>query len=232
MNLSSLSSSSFSTTGGLHVEAVVCGPLETNLYLLLDPVSKEAVVIDPSIETDAALQRAQEWRANGVHLEAIWNTHGHFDHVYDNARWKSEFGVPIYAHPADAFFLEHLREQAMWFGLPAPEIAPADFAIDAQKSLTVGRFSAQILELPGHSPGSVGFYFASEAVCIAGDVLFAGSVGRTDLPGCSEAALATSVRTLYALPPQTQVLPGHGEKTTVQAEMNRNPVARDLLSRF
>ncbi|RYZ80534.1 MAG: MBL fold metallo-hydrolase, partial [Proteobacteria bacterium] len=185
MNLSSLSPSSFSTNPDLHVESYVCGPLQTNLYLLLDPVAKEAVVVDPSIETDEALQRAMEWRANGIRITAIWNTHGHFDHVYDNARWKAEFGVPIYAHPADSFFLEQLKEQSIWFGLPAPEVVKADFDIQAGTPLSVGGVPAQILELPGHSPGSVGFYFESQSLVVGGDVLFAGSVGRTDLPGCS-----------------------------------------------
>jgi hydroxyacylglutathione hydrolase len=232
MNFSSSSSPSFSTTDGLTIETFVCGPLQTNVYLLLDPVAREAVIIDPSIETGEPLQRAMEWRASGIRLTAIWNTHGHFDHVYDNARWKKEFGVPIYAHPADAFFLEHLREQSLWFGLPAPEITTADFEINVGSSLQVGAYHAQILDLPGHSPGSVGFYFEPSAVCISGDVLFAGSVGRTDLPACSEADLANSVRQLYALPPQTQILPGHGESTTVGDEMRTNPVARQLLAKF
>lgn len=213
------------------MQGFVCGPLQTNLYLLLDVESREAVVVDPSIETDEALQLAMEWRAAGIRIAGIWNTHGHFDHVYDNARWRKEFGVPIYAHPADAFFLDHLREQAMWFGLPAPEVVPADIEITPGKTLTVGRFSPQILELPGHSPGSVGFYFESEGFCISGDVLFAGSVGRTDLPGCSEADLAASVRKLFALPPTTRILPGHGGGTRVEVEMRDNDVARDLLSR-
>jgi hydroxyacylglutathione hydrolase len=232
MNFSSHSPSFSSTTEGLLIEGFVCGPLETNVYLVLDTATNEAVVIDPSIQTDEVLARAAQWRVQGVTFKAIWNTHGHFDHVYDNARWKSELGLPIYAHPADAFFLENLREQAIWFGLPAPEITAADFELSAGQTLQVGNTSVQVLEIPGHSPGSVGFYFASQDICISGDVLFAGSVGRTDLPGCSEAELATSLRELFALPDETQILCGHGETTTVRAEKRSNRVAADVLARF
>lgn len=228
MNLSSTPPASQS----LHVESFVCGPLQTNVYLLLDPETREAVVIDPSIETDAVLRRAMEWRAQGIILRAIWNTHGHFDHIYDNARWKQEFGVPIYAHPADAFFLDNLREQSFWFGVPEPEVVRPDFDFVAGQTVIVGNHQAQVLHLPGHSPGSVGFHFEAQQLCVVGDVLFQGSVGRTDLPGCSNAELAASVRTLFEMAPETVVLPGHGEKSTIGVEKQENEVARELLARY
>lgn len=214
----------------LHLETFRCGPLENNLYLLLDREAQEAVVVDPSIAGDAAFDLARQWRAQGIRLAAIWNTHGHFDHVYDNARWKAEFEVPILSHPADAPFLEHLREQALWFGLPAPAIAVADEILAAGQTLSVGTHRAQVLELPGHSPGSVGFDFG--AFVMSGDVLFQDSVGRTDLPLCSEADLAASVQKLFDLAPETQILPGHGPQTSIEAEKRRNVVARALLRRF
>ena len=224
MNLSSTSTSA----NALQIEAFVCGPLQTNAYLIFDFAAREAVIIDPSIQSDAVLKRVRELQAQGVHLTAIWNTHGHFDHVYDNARWKNQFAVPILAHPADTFFLEHLREQALWFGLPAPEIAMPDQDLTPGQRLRVGTHSATVLDVPGHSPGSVAFDFG--AFVISGDVLFQGSVGRTDLPGCSEADLATSVRKLFALAPETEILPGHGPKTTIEAEKRSNLVARQLLA--
>jgi glyoxylase-like metal-dependent hydrolase (beta-lactamase superfamily II) len=221
-----------SPSTSLQIETFVCGPLQTNAFLLLDRAAKTAVVIDPSIQSDAAFALAKTWRTQGITLEAIWNTHGHFDHIYDNARWKAEFGAPIYAHPADAFFIENLREQAIWFGLPAPQTASADFELQEGQILQIGSHSVQILFLPGHSPGSVGFYLPNQELCIGGDVLFAGSVGRTDLPGCSERDLAVSVRQLFALPPQTTIWPGHGPQTTVETEKRGNAVARQLLAHF
>lgn len=211
----------------LHLETFVCGPLETNAYLLLDKEARQAVVIDPSIESDAALQTARKWRDQGIQFTAIWNTHGHFDHVYDNARWKREFDIPIHLHPADAVFLEHLREQALWFGLPAPEIALPDAALTAGQTLEIGTHRATVVELPGHSPGSVGFDFGD--FIVSGDVLFAASVGRTDLPGCSETQLAASLRTLFALAPHTVVWPGHGPRTTIGEEQRSNATARQIL---
>lgn len=230
MNLSSTPANSLSQP--LQIEGFTCGPLQTNVYLLLDPETREAVVIDPSIETDAVLHRALEWRAQGIILRAIWNTHGHFDHIYDNARWRKEFGVPIHAHPADNFFLDSLREQSLWFGMPEPELARPDFAFEAGQTVSVGNHQAQVLHLPGHSPGSVGFHFADQQLCIVGDVLFQGSVGRTDLPGCSNADLAASVRTLFAMAPETVILPGHGDASTIGAEKRDNEVARELLARY
>ncbi len=207
------------------------GPLQTNTFLLLDVGAKRAVVIDPSIQSDAALNRALAWQNEGIRLEAIWNTHGHFDHIYDNARWKKIFDAPIYAHGDDEFFLENLREQAIWFGLPAPEIVPIDRFLSEGDILQIGEFSCQVLLLPGHSPGSVGFYFAAQNLCIGGDVLFEGSVGRTDLPASNEADLAQSLRRLFALPPQTQILTGHGAPTTLEIETRTNAVAHSLLAR-
>lgn len=232
MNPSSTSNSTSPSPGALQIEIFVSAPLQTNTFLLWDENACQVVVIDPSIQSDAAFARAQELRARGIELKAIWNTHGHFDHIYDNARWKTEFGAPILAHQGDAFFLENLREQAIWFGLPAPEITLIDQSLGEGEILSVGNFSCRVLTLPGHSPGSVGFYFEALGLCVQGDVLFAGSVGRTDLPGCSERDLAASLQTLFALPPQTQILTGHGEATTLQREKQENEVARALMARY
>lgn len=230
MKLSSGPSASSSAT--LQIESFRCGPLQTNTFLVIDTAAQQFVVIDPSIGTDTVLARARALQAEGFTLAAIWNTHSHFDHVYDNARWKTEFGAEVWAHPADAFFLENLREQSLWFGLPAPEVAPIDHALHPEDTLGVGDFSCRVLFLPGHSPGSVGFYFESQQLLIGGDVLFAGGIGRTDLPASSEADLAASLRRVFDLPPQTQVLTGHGEPTTIEAEKRDNAVARALMSRF
>lgn len=208
------------------------GPLETNSFLLVDETAHEFVIVDPTMGTDQLFQRAQTLKNKGFRAVAIWNTHGHFDHIYDNARWKTEFQIPIFAHSDDDEFHQHLREQAIWFGLPAPEVAARDFALNEGQTLQIGENQAQILELPGHSPGSIGFYFEEFGVLIGGDVLFQNSVGRTDLPGGDPKILAASLRRLFRLPDAIQVLPGHGGATTIGEEKRSNAVARQLLAQF
>jgi hydroxyacylglutathione hydrolase len=203
--------------------------MPNNLYLLRDNDAKIAVVIDPSIESDEPLARVQQWQAEGTNLQAIWNTHGHFDHIYDNARWKAAFGVPIWMHRNDLPFVEHLREQSIWLGFAPPEVVQPDNFFSAGQTLKVGQYEAQVLEVPGHSPGSVAFWFASENVCIAGDVLFQGSVGRTDLPGCSHEELMQSIQQMHQLmPPETRILTGHGDPTTLGEEWENNPFLQTL----
>lgn len=199
------------------------GPLSNNIYLFWDDAKGDAVLIDPSIESEPARRKLDDLERAGVHLRAIWNTHGHFDHVYDNARWKAEYSVPLLMHGADRFLLEHLREQAIWFGLEAPEVVQPDIDLTAVAELNIGDSVVRVLHTPGHSPGSVSFWFPAEKLCVSGDVLFRGSVGRTDLPGCSEEALLQSLRTLAALPLETRILPGHGPGTTIGEELASNP---------
>ena len=205
-----------------------CGPLQTNATLLR--CAQEAVIIDPAIGADALLEQMRVLRADNVTLMAIWNTHGHFDHIYDNARWQTEFGAPIWCHAADHFFLEHLREQALWFGLPAPEIAVPDHDLRDGQILRVGELEAEVVALPGHSPGSVGFKFGD--VLISGDVIFENSYGRLDLPGAHASQLAASLRRVLKMAPQTRILPGHGAATTVEIERQTNAAARALMAQF
>jgi glyoxylase-like metal-dependent hydrolase (beta-lactamase superfamily II) len=215
----------------LHVESWVGGPLSNNIYLLWDESALAAVLIDPSIGSEPALLRLHELEENGVHLQAIWNTHGHFDHIYDNAKWKQEYSVPLMMHKDDCFLIEFLHDQSLWFGLEAPESTEPDADLSPTRELKVGNYTAQVLHTPGHSPGSVSFWFESENVCVSGDVLFAGSVGRTDLPGCSAQDLGHSLQKLLALPPQTRILPGHGPATTVGQEMTSNSLCRKLIQK-
>ena len=213
----------------LLIESFSVGPMDNNLYLLRDDQALQLVVVDPSLVSEPALERVADLVDAGYEVSAIWNTHGHFDHVYDNARWKAVYPVPLLAHPDDKSFLDHLREQAIWFGMAPPEVVLPDGPLGPDTPVAVGGYAPQILHLPGHSPGSLGFYFAPQKFCIIGDVLFAGSVGRTDLPGSSAAALADSLRAVWKLPADTQILPGHGAATTLGHEMRTNQVAQDLM---
>jgi glyoxylase-like metal-dependent hydrolase (beta-lactamase superfamily II) len=210
----------------LRIQTFTAGPLSNNIYLLTDDESHESVIIDPSIDSDIALTAV---RANpSAPLQAVWNTHGHFDHIYDNAKWKRAFNVPLLAHAGDEYFLENLGDMSVWFGLPVPESVAPDQLLEGGQTVRVGRHEASVLYTPGHSPGSISFYFAESGgaesgVCISGDVLFRGSVGRTDLPGCSTEELNESLRLLATLPTATRILPGHGPETTVGEELQTNP---------
>ena len=216
----------------LLIETFSIGPMDNNLYLLRDDAARELVIVDPSLQSDPALSRVAELVRSGYRVTGIWNTHGHFDHVYDNARWKKAYPVPLLAHPEDVFFLEHLREQAIWFGMEPPEVVLPDGPLGPGIVVAVGAYSPQVLHLPGHSPGSVAFYFAAQQQCIVGDVLFVGSVGRTDLPGSSAPQLAASLRVLWQLPEDTAMLPGHGAATNLGQEIRTNEVAHDLMCKF
>lgn len=202
--------------------------METNSFLLWQ--GQQAVIIDPSIGAEQLLQKTRELQVEGVQLIAIWNTHGHIDHVYDNARWKAEFDVPIFCHQADHFFLEHLREQSLWFGLAEPEVVQPDELLSEGQTLRVGDLEVKVLELPGHSPGSVAFGF--DDYLISGDVIFQRSYGRVDLPGANPKHLARSLERVFALPAQTQILCGHGVMTSVGAEAQNNHAARDLMTQL
>ena len=212
--------------GQTQLVGAACGPLETNAYLLRH--GNHAVLIDPAIDSGVLLDQMRQWQSEGVQLQAIWNTHGHFDHVYDNARWKVAFPVPLLAHPLDEFFLEHLREQAIWFGLPAPDVVVPDAHFEANQILQLGELQARVLHLPGHSPGSVAFDFG--AFIFGGDVLFQGSVGRTDLPASSTKDLANSLEILWQLPDETVIFPGHGPHFRLGDEKKSNFIARQIMS--
>jgi glyoxylase-like metal-dependent hydrolase (beta-lactamase superfamily II) len=214
----------------LKVETFVVGPLPNNLYLVIDDTARQVIVVDPSIDSEPARQRVRDLLRDGYTLNAIWNTHGHFDHIYDNAAWREEFAAPLWMHPDDQLFIDRLPEQALWMGFPAPPVAQPDHAFTAGQTLHIGEHELRVLHTPGHSPGSVSFHFADQGICISGDVLFRGSVGRTDLPGCSFLVLQESLLKLSKLPAATRVLPGHGDATTIGFEMSTNPFYEPLLN--
>lgn len=201
-----------------------------NIFLLVDEAAGQFVVVDPSLESAPVLQRARQLCADGLTPTAIWNTHGHFDHIYDNALWKSAFDVPLLMHEADLFFVERLREQALWFGMEAPEQVPPDEFLADGQILQVGSHQAQVIHTPGHSPGSVSFYFRESNACISGDVIFPGGAGRVDLPGANAPHLMKSLETLLALPEATRLLPGHYHETTVGRERLSNPAWREGIA--
>lgn len=198
------------------------GVFAENTYLVADAARREAVVVDPGEEAPLFLKRLEHegWRATG-----IWLTHAHLDHVAGVAEVKAATGADVWLHPADRSLYDSVPAQAAMFGLEAEAQPPPDHQLADGQRLAVGDFTFEVLHTPGHTPGHV--TFVGSALALDGDVLFAGSIGRTDLPGGDTQALMTSIRRrLYTLPDATTVLPGHGPATTIGEEKRTNPFVR------
>lgn len=203
----------------VHSETV--GPFAENAYILADEGTRECVVIDPGDEAPRLLDILRRER-----LEVRWilATHAHLDHVGAVQAVKEATGAPFLMHEADRPLLDHLSEQAALFGLRAPPVPSVDGALTEGMVLSFGRpaVSLRVLETPGHSPGSVTFVL--EGLVVSGDVLFAGSIGRTDLPGGDfDTLLQTLRQKVLTLDDAVVVLPGHGPPTTVGEERRSNP---------
>jgi glyoxylase-like metal-dependent hydrolase (beta-lactamase superfamily II) len=195
------------------LQAVV-GPIATNVYVLADPPSREAIAIDTATPSLAWVAGALEER--GWTLRLIVSSHGHWDHIGDNAAVAEHTGADIAVHPADRAMLETPRPT-----LPPPfELVPSVPAVELAEGGEVrfGSIRLGILHTPGHTPGSVCLYDADDGVLFSGDTLFAGGWGRTDLPGGSEDEIVASLGRLADLEDRVRVLPGHGSATTIGRE--------------
>jgi glyoxylase-like metal-dependent hydrolase (beta-lactamase superfamily II) len=204
------------------VHAFVTGPLETNTYLVGDRVAGEAMVIDPGGSTAEILDYLREHK---LRLKHIVNTHGHFDHVSGNRALKAATGATLLIHAADAPMLDQAARQAQFFMVRAEDSPPPDGLLEDGAELRAGSVLLSVRHTPGHSPGGVTLVAPGAAFC--GDLVFYGSVGRTDLPGGSEKALLGSIRSqIMSLPDDTVLFPGHGPETTVGRERKVNPFFR------
>jgi glyoxylase-like metal-dependent hydrolase (beta-lactamase superfamily II) len=203
------------------LETFPVGPLRCNCTLLGDEEAGEAIVIDPG---DDIVRIHGRLTTLGLKLKQILVTHAHIDHVGGAIRLKRLTGAPILLNENDVPLLEMMDEQAGWIGVPTPEVAPPDASLSEGLTVGLDRFPAEVLHTPGHTQGSVCLHFAPLNMLFAGDTLFAGSVGRTDLPGGNGRQLIDSIETrLMHLPDQTKVIPGHGPATTIGLERERNP---------
>ena len=196
------------------------GMFAENCFLVVDEEARECAIVDPGEEAGLILHKVKETGAQPV---GIWLTHAHLDHVLGVPRIASETGVPVWLHPADRPLYDAVPEQAAWFGLAPPGPLPApDRELSLGMRLPVGNLSLEVRHAPGHSPGSV--CFVAPGVVLGGDVLFAGSIGRTDLPGGDfETLIASIERELLTLPDDTILYSGHGPETTIGRERQTNP---------
>ncbi len=196
------------------------GPVQTNCFLVFDSESRECVVIDPAWEGE---RLADEIARRGLALKAVLVTHAHFDHIGGCAALVARHPAPIYLHPAD-LPLWSVEGGAAYFGLAIEPLPPAGPAFEDGMHLRCGVLDFEVLHLPGHTPGHVGLLEAARGWLFSGDVLFADSIGRTDLPGGDYATLMASIRDrLLTLPDSTVVYSGHGPETTIGRERRTNP---------
>jgi hydroxyacylglutathione hydrolase len=201
------------------VEQRAVAPMMKNGYILACPNTRLAAYIDPGDEADELLEFVE---AEGLTLTGILNTHGHMDHICGNRRVKEKWGVPIYLHPDDEFLYSALRKQAEWFGFRYDDAPPVDRYLKPGEDVGVGDLRVAVHHTPGHSPGSVSLQVDSYVFC--GDLIFAGSVGRTDLPGGTPQLLLKTIREkILPLDENTILYPGHGPPTTVGRERSTNP---------
>lgn len=205
------------------LEAFRCGPMDNGVYVVYDEARSTAAIVDPSFDSDPAWDFVIQ---HGFRLEAIINTHGHFDHMAGNADWHAR--VPeaqLYLHRDDTPLLVAAPTSAARWGLSVRPSPPPDRFFVEGEAVTFAGEEWQVLHVPGHSPGSICLY--RPPVLIGGDVLFRGSIGRTDLPGGNHALLLSGIRAkLLTLPDETTVYPGHGPLTTIGEERRSNPFLR------
>jgi glyoxylase-like metal-dependent hydrolase (beta-lactamase superfamily II) len=181
----------------------------------------DAIVVDPGDEIADILARLAR---HHLTLRQIVVTHAHIDHIGGAAQLKRITGAPVLFHQEDLPILAMLELQAGWLGIPTPEQVALDQSAEDGHSAGIPGLDAEVIHTPGHTPGSICLLFPKQELLLAGDTLFAGSVGRTDLPGGDTQALLRSIHTrLLALPENTLVVPGHGEETTLGQERETNP---------
>ncbi len=202
-------------------EIIPVGPLQCNCSVIGDEGTHEAMVVDPGDDISRVLAMV---RKHGLTVKQIVITHAHIDHVGGAMKLRQATGAPILLNKNDYTLLKMLDMQAAWVGMAAPGRVEIDQPLAEGDKLSTGSLEATVLHTPGHTEGSVCLYFSAQQKLIAGDTLFAGSIGRTDLPGGSFEKIMSSLRQrVLALPDDTIVIPGHGPLTSIGDERESNP---------
>jgi glyoxylase-like metal-dependent hydrolase (beta-lactamase superfamily II) len=202
-------------------EILPVGPLQCNCSIIGDEASLEAMVIDPGDDIADVLALIQK---HNLQVKQIVVTHAHIDHVGGAMKLRAATGAPILLNQNDYTLLKMLDVQAAWIGVPPPGNVDIDHSISDLDKVQAGSLVAQVMQTPGHTEGSICLYFPAQKKLIAGDTLFAGSIGRTDLHGGSFEKIISSIHEkLLTLPDETIVVPGHGPLTSIGEERDSNP---------
>ncbi len=203
------------------LETIPVGALQCNCSILGDETSGEAIVIDPGDDIPRIVAILNRHKLT---VKQILITHAHIDHIAGAARLKALTGAPILYNSRDLPLVKMMDVQAGWLGMATPEVHPPDDTLEDGRVIAITGVTGNILHTPGHTQGSVCLHLPTQNLLLAGDTLFAGSVGRTDLPGGDGAMLIRSIHNkLLSLPDSTVVVPGHGPRTTIGDERESNP---------
>jgi len=206
------------------VETIPVGPLQCNCTILGDLVSRKAIVVDPGGDAEILLERLVELN---LQVERIIHTHAHLDHFLASGKMKEATGAKLALHREDLFLWDMLEDQCRMFGIPFEPAPPPDQWLENEEEIDLNDLQGKALHTPGHTPGSMCFLFESQKLLIAGDTLFQGSIGRTDLWGGDFKKIEKSIQEkLYTLDEETSVIAGHGESTSIGHEMRANPFVR------
>ena len=208
----------------LIVETLPVGHLQCNCTILGDPVSRKAIVVDPGGDSEMLIERLVEL---DLQVERIIHTHAHLDHFLASGKMKEATGAKLALHRDDLFLWDMLEDQCRMFGIPFEKPPPPDQWLEHEEEIDVKGVQGKALHTPGHTPGSMCFLFANQKLLIAGDTLFQGSIGRTDLWGGDYQQIEKSIQEkLYTLDEETAVITGHGESTNIGHEMRSNSFVR------
>jgi glyoxylase-like metal-dependent hydrolase (beta-lactamase superfamily II) len=211
----------------MEIKRFTFNPVSVNAYLLWDE-TKEAVLIDPACfykEEEAELSRFVV--AQGLKIVHILNTHGHFDHLMGNDFAAMKWGLKVLIHAGDEFMLDQAKQHALMFGITMANPSSEAGSLSEGDVFTFGNSELKVIHVPGHSPGSVAFYSERDKLIVVGDILFEGSVGRTDLPGGNHEQLISGIKKkLMTLDDAVKVYSGHGNETTIGWEKKTNPFLR------
>jgi glyoxylase-like metal-dependent hydrolase (beta-lactamase superfamily II) len=206
------------------VETIPVGPLQCNCTILGDLVSRKAIVVDPGGDAEILLERLVEL---DLQVERIIHTHAHLDHFLASGKMKEATGAKLALHREDLFLWDMLEDQCRMFGIPFEPPPPPDQWLENEEEIDLNDLQGKALHTPGHTPGSMCFLFESQKLLIAGDTLFQGSIGRTDLWGGDFKKIEKSIQEkLYTLDEETSVITGHGESTSIGHEMRANSFVR------
>ncbi len=200
------------------VTQITVGAFQENCYLVEDPKTNAVAIVDPGSEPERIVDAIEQ---SGGRVEAIWITHAHVDHIGAIAPLKRKYNVPVWLHPLDEPLYRVGGRQAQLYGIPYEEPPAPDRRFAEGEKIKLGALELDVIHVPGHAPGHVVIFGHGNA--LVGDCLFAGSIGRTDLPFSNPSQLEASLKRIAALPPETVVHPGHGDSTTIGEERLSNP---------